>query len=43
VDAELTVCDAIALAEKGQVERSLVQEAIKELDVDPEKATPHIV
>ena len=44
VDAELTVIATLsALAEKGQVERSLVQEAIKELDVDPEKAHPHIV
>jgi pyruvate dehydrogenase complex dehydrogenase (E1) component len=32
-----------ALAEKGQVEPGLVQKAIKELGVAPEKAFPHFV
>jgi pyruvate dehydrogenase E1 component len=39
VDAELTVIATLyALAEKGQIEKSLVEKAIKELGVDPEKA-----
>ena len=32
-----------ALAEKGQVERRVVEQAIKDLGVDPEKAYPQIV
>jgi pyruvate dehydrogenase E1 component len=44
VDAELTVVATLyALAEKGKIEMGVVQKAIKELDVNPEKAHPHIV
>lgn len=44
VDAECTVIATLhVLAEKGQVERSLVGRAIKELHVDPEKAFPEII
>ena len=44
VDAESTVIATLyALAEKGQVERSTVQSAIRDLDVDPEKAFPQTV
>jgi pyruvate dehydrogenase E1 component len=44
VDAESTVIATLyALAEKGQVERSAVQSAIRDLDVDPEKAFPQTV
>jgi pyruvate dehydrogenase E1 component len=44
VDAELTVVATLyALAEKGAIERSVVQKAIKDLNVDPEKAHPAIV
>jgi pyruvate dehydrogenase E1 component len=39
VDAESTVIATLyALAEKGQLERSVVERAIKDLGVDPEKA-----
>jgi pyruvate dehydrogenase E1 component len=44
VDAELTVVATLyALAEKGQVESGLVQKAIKELGVAPEKSFPNFV
>ena len=44
VDAELTVVATLyALAEKGQVERSVVARAIRELDVDPAKTYPQII
>jgi pyruvate dehydrogenase E1 component len=44
VDAELTVIGTLwALAKAGKVERSLVQKAIKEMAVDPEKVYPEIV
>ena len=44
VDAELTVIATLhALAEKGQLDRRTVERAIKELEVDPEKACPQIV
>ena len=44
VDAETTVIATLfALAEKGQVEKSLVKKAILELGVDPEKDFPKIV
>jgi len=44
VDAESTVIATLyALAEKGLVERQLVENAIKELGVDPEKIQPQIV
>jgi pyruvate dehydrogenase complex dehydrogenase (E1) component len=43
VDAECTVIATLhALAEKGQLERSVVARAMKELRVDPEKAFPEI-
>jgi len=44
VDAESTVIAALyALAEKGQVERKVVAQAIKDLGVNPEKMQPQIV
>jgi pyruvate dehydrogenase E1 component len=44
VDAESTVLATLfALAEKGQLEKRIVERAIKELGVDPEKVHPHIV
>jgi pyruvate dehydrogenase E1 component len=44
VDAECTVIATLfALAEKGQIERGAVANAIKELDVDPEKVQPQMV
>jgi pyruvate dehydrogenase E1 component len=44
VDAECTaIATLYALAGKGHVERSLVQKAIKDLDVNPEKIFPEIV
>ena len=44
VDAELTVIATLhALSQKGQLEARVVAKAIKDLDVDPEKAYPAIV
>jgi pyruvate dehydrogenase E1 component len=44
VDAELTVIATLwALARKGQIDRSVVARAIKDLGVDPEKAYPHLL
>jgi pyruvate dehydrogenase E1 component len=44
VDAESTVIATLhALAEKGQLDKRVVGQAIKDLDVDPEKAQPQIV
>jgi pyruvate dehydrogenase E1 component len=44
VDAESTVIATLyALAEKGLIERQLVEKAIKDLDVNPEKVFPQIV
>jgi pyruvate dehydrogenase E1 component len=44
VDAESTVIATLyALAEKGLVERQLVEKAIKDLGVNPEKVQPQIV
>ncbi len=44
IDAESTVIATLyALAEKGQVERQLVEKAIKDLGVDPEKIQPQLV
>src|SRR5207247_661623 len=44
VDAECTVIATLyALAEKGQVDRKIVAQAIKDLGVDSEKASPEIV
>ena len=44
VDAESTVIATLyALAERGELERGVVQKAIKDLAVDPEKIYPHLV
>src|SRR5882762_6762215 len=44
VDAESTVIATLyALAEKGELDSKVVERAIKELDVDPEKLHPQIV
>jgi pyruvate dehydrogenase E1 component len=44
VDAESTVIATLySLAERGAVERKLVEKAIKDLGVDPEKLQPQIV
>ncbi|MBI2997601.1 MAG: pyruvate dehydrogenase (acetyl-transferring), homodimeric type [Deltaproteobacteria bacterium] len=44
VDAELTVIATLyALSEKGALEKKLVEKAIKDLGVDPEKAYPYWV
>ena len=44
VDAECTVIATLyALAEKGQLDKSVVAKAIKDLGVDPEKAYPELV
>jgi pyruvate dehydrogenase E1 component len=44
VDAESTVIATLyALAEKGQLEKTVVAKAIKELQVNPEKAFPQIL
>ncbi len=44
VDAESTVIGTLyALAEKGQLDREAVAQAIKDLGVDPEKVQPQIV
>jgi pyruvate dehydrogenase E1 component len=44
VDAEFTVIATLyALTEKGQLDKSVVAKAIKELAVDPEKAFPQIL
>jgi pyruvate dehydrogenase E1 component len=44
VDAESVVIATLyALAEKGQMEKSVVEKAIKELGVDPEKVYPQLV
>jgi pyruvate dehydrogenase E1 component len=44
VDAESTVVATLhALARKGQVDPGVVAKAIKELDLDPEKAYPHLL
>jgi len=43
VDAEFTVVATLyALAEKGEVETAVVEKAIKDLGVDPEKVFPHL-
>ncbi len=42
VDAECTVVATLyALAQKGQIERSVVAQAIKDLGIDPEKVFPY--
>ena len=44
VDAESTVIATLyALAEKGELDSKVVERAIKELDVDPEKVHPQIL
>ena len=44
VDAESTVIATLyALAEKGKVDRSVVAQAIRDLNVDPEKIFPQLV
>jgi len=44
VDAESTVIGTLyALSEKGLVKPALVEQAIKDLGVDPDKAQPHLV
>jgi pyruvate dehydrogenase E1 component len=44
VDAEcITVAALYALAEKGEIDYSVVSEAIQTLDVDSEKASPRIL
>ena len=44
IDAESTVIATLyALAEKGQIERQVVEKAIKDLGVNPEKIQPQIV
>ena len=41
--AEFTVIATLhALAEKGQLDKSIVAKAIKDLDVNPEKVFPEI-
>ena len=44
VDAELTVIATLyALAEKGEIKRGVVEKAIKDLNVDPEKTFPQFI
>jgi pyruvate dehydrogenase E1 component len=44
VDTESTVIGTLyALAEKGQIERQVVAQAIKDLGVDPDKVQPQLV
>ena len=44
VDAELTVIATLyALARKGELDKQIVQKAIRDLNVDPEKAHPILV
>ncbi len=44
VDAESVVVATLhALAQKGQVERAVVAQAIKDLDLDPEKVFPEFI
>jgi len=44
IDAESTVIGTLyALAEKGQIERQTVEQAIKDLGVNPEKIQPQLV
>ena len=44
VDTESTVIATLyALAEKGLIERSVVAQAITDLEVDPDKVQPHLV
>ncbi len=44
VDAECTVVATLhALAQKGQIDSSIVARAIRDLKIDPEKASPELV
>jgi pyruvate dehydrogenase E1 component len=44
VDAECTVLATLyALAQRGEVDHSVVTQAIKDLNIDPEKRFPHIL
>jgi pyruvate dehydrogenase E1 component len=44
VDAESVVIATLySLAEKGQIERSVVAQAIKDLNYDPEKVHPELL
>jgi len=44
VDAESTVIATLyALAQKGKIEKTVVAQAIKDLDVNPEKVFPQLV
>jgi len=44
VDAESTVIATLhALAENGQLDKSVIAKAIKDLGLDPEKAYPELV
>jgi pyruvate dehydrogenase E1 component len=44
IDAELTVVATLyALAQKGRVKMEAVEQALKDLDVDPEKVHPELV
>ena len=44
VDAESTVIATLwALAKKGEIDRSVVTKAIKDLGVDPEKVHPQLL
>ena len=43
VDTEMTVIATLhALAKAGKISGDAVQKAIKDLNVDPEKAVPHL-
>jgi pyruvate dehydrogenase E1 component len=44
VDAECTVLATLhTLAQRGEVDKAVVAQAIKDLNVDPEKQFPHIL
>lgn len=44
VDAQMTVIATLyALSQKGQIEKSVVAKALKDLDVNPEKVSPEFV
>jgi pyruvate dehydrogenase E1 component len=44
IDAECVVIAVLyALAKRGAIDRKAVAQAIKDLNVDPEKAFPHVV
>jgi pyruvate dehydrogenase E1 component len=44
VDAQcIVIATLYALCQKGKIEKSIVEKAIKDLDIDPEKAYPFLV